>query len=84
MTNHENFSFYPLKRGGFQSQFFGKFKNINGTWLRWCDADRNVIKTGDEIAAEKNLEISQKDAQIKQALLLAIEMGLKFKFGDEY
>ncbi|GGA14577.1 hypothetical protein CYANOKiyG1_28220 [Okeania sp. KiyG1] len=62
----------------------GRFENINGTWLRWCDADGNVIQTGDEIAVEKNLELSQKDAQIKQALLLAIEMGLKFKFGDEY
>ena len=69
----------------------GVFENVNGTWLRWCDESGNVIKTGDEIAAEKNLEISQKDAeisqkdaQIKQALLLAIEMGLKLKFGDEY
>nr|WP_293094587.1 Uma2 family endonuclease [Okeania sp. SIO2F4] len=62
----------------------GRFENINGTWLRWCDADGNVIKTGDEIAVEKDAEISQKDAQIKQALLLAIEMGLKLKFGDEY
>ena len=76
----------------------GVFENVNGTWLRWCDADGNVIKTGDEIAVEKNLEISLKDAQIsqkdaeislkdtqiKQGLLLAIEMGLKLKFGDEY
>ncbi|NEO56097.1 MAG: Uma2 family endonuclease [Okeania sp. SIO3B5] len=62
----------------------GRFENINGTWLRWCDADGNVIQTGDEIAVEKNLELSQKDAQIKQALLLAIEMGFKLKFGDEY
>ncbi len=97
----------------------GVFENLHGTWLRWCDESGNVIKTGDEIAAEKNLEISQKDAeisqkdaeisqkdaeisqkdteisqkdteisqkdvQIKQALLLAIEMGLKLKFGDEY
>ncbi|NEP07694.1 MAG: hypothetical protein F6K25_15065 [Okeania sp. SIO2G4] len=76
----------------------GVFENLNGAWLRWCDELGNVIKTGDEIAAEKNLEISQKDTQIsqkdaeisqkdvqiKQALLLAIEMGLKLKFGDEY
>ncbi|NES01944.1 MAG: hypothetical protein F6K22_03320 [Okeania sp. SIO2F4] len=97
----------------------GVFENLNGTWLRWCDESGNIIKTGDEIAAEKNLEISQKDTQIsqkdaeisqkntqisqkdaeisqkntqisqkdvqiKQALLLAIEMGLKLKFGDEY
>ncbi len=85
----------------------GVFENVNDTWLRWCDADGNVIKTGDELAAEKNvkisqknaeisqkdveisqnlLEISQKDAeisQLKQALLLAIEMGLRLKFGDE-
>ncbi|NEP06636.1 MAG: Uma2 family endonuclease [Okeania sp. SIO4D6] len=62
----------------------GKFENINGAWLRWCNVGGNVIQTGDEIAAEKNAEISQKDAQIKQALLLAIEMGLKLKFGDEF
>ncbi|NES78293.1 MULTISPECIES: hypothetical protein [unclassified Okeania] len=76
----------------------GVFENLSGTWLSWCNADGNVIKTGDELAAEKNLQISQKDAeisqkdaeifqkdiQIKQALLLAIEMGLKLKFGDEY
>ncbi|MDY7004438.1 MAG: Uma2 family endonuclease [Cyanobacteriota bacterium] len=83
----------------------GTFENLNGTWLRWYNVDGNVIKTGDEIAAEKNAEISQKDveisqkdveisqkdaeisqkdAQIKQALLLAIEMGLKLKFGDEF
>ena len=90
----------------------GVFENLNRTWLRWCDADGNVIKTGDEVTAEKNLEISlkdteifqkdaqisqkdaeisqkdaqisQKDAQMKQVLLLAIEVGLKSKFGDEY
>ena len=90
----------------------GVFENLHGTWLRWCDQSGNVIKTGDEIAAEKNLEISQKaieisekdteisqkaieisqkdaeisqkDILIKQALLLAVEVGLKFKFGDEY
>ncbi|NET15563.1 MAG: Uma2 family endonuclease [Okeania sp. SIO1H6] len=82
----------------------GVFENLSGTWLRWCDADENVIKTGDELAAEKNYEISQKDTQIsqkdaeisqkdaeifqkdtqiKQGLLLAIEMGLKLRFGDE-
>ena len=62
----------------------GVFEGFHGTWLRWCDKSGNLIKTGDEIAAEKNLEISQKDAQIKKALLLAIEMGLKPKFSDEY
>ncbi|NEN93913.1 MAG: Uma2 family endonuclease, partial [Okeania sp. SIO3H1] len=76
----------------------GVFENLNGTWLLWCNESGNVIKTGDELAAEKNLQISQKDAeisqkdveisqkdvQIKQALLLAIEMGLKLKFRDEY
>ncbi|MCL2933746.1 MAG: Uma2 family endonuclease [Trichodesmium sp. MAG_R03] len=90
----------------------GVFENLNSTWLRWCDQSGNVIKKGDEIAAEKNLEISQKaieisekdteisqkdieisqkdaeisekDIQIKQALLLAVEVGLKFKFSDEY
>ncbi|MDY7007595.1 MAG: hypothetical protein SWX82_27590 [Cyanobacteriota bacterium] len=38
MTNHENFSFYPLKRGGFKPQFFGnlvsnaKNKLIDKIW----------------------------------------------------
>ncbi|NER07631.1 MAG: hypothetical protein F6K17_36245 [Okeania sp. SIO3C4] len=33
--------------------------------------------------SQKDAEIFQKDAQIKQGLLLGIEMGLKFRFGDE-
>ena len=33
---------------------------------------------------QKNAEISQNDAKIKQLLLLAIEMGLKLKFCDEF
>ena len=98
----------------------GVFENINGTWLRWCYADGNVIKRGDELAAERDAQISEVNAQlkhkisgdviktrdeilaekdkvlaekaaqiseinagIKQALLLAIDMGLKFRFGDE-
>ncbi|NET25880.1 Uma2 family endonuclease [Okeania sp. SIO1I7] len=103
-------SYIPKNDAGFPdvnlglTLWSGTFENINGTWLRWCNVDGNVIKTGDEIAAEKNAEISQKDveisqkdaeisqkdaeisqknAEIKQALLLAIEMGLKLKFGDE-
>ncbi|NEP82186.1 MAG: Uma2 family endonuclease [Okeania sp. SIO3B3] len=61
----------------------GVFENLNSTWLRWCDVDGNVIKTGDELAVEKDAQISQKDAQIKRVLLLAIDMGLKLKFADE-
>ncbi len=68
----------------------GVFENLNGTQLRWYDESVNLIKTRDELAIEKNAEISQKDseishkdAQIKEALLLAIEMGLKLKFGNE-
>lgn len=33
--------------------------------------------------AAKQLSAIEKNAQIKQALLLTIEMGLKFKFSDE-
>ncbi|NER07630.1 MAG: Uma2 family endonuclease, partial [Okeania sp. SIO3C4] len=44
----------------------GVFENVNDTWLRWCDESGNVIKTGDEITAEKDAEISQKDTQISQ------------------
>jgi len=68
----------------------GSFENANYTWLRWCYADGTVVPTGDELAAQKNAEISQKDAefleqsaQLKQMSLLAIEMGLKLKFPEE-
>jgi len=54
----------------------GSFENSNYTWLRWCYADGTVVPTGDELAA-------QKDAQLKQMSLLAIEMGLKLKFPEE-
>ena len=61
----------------------GSFENANYTWLRWCYADGSVVPTGDELAAQKNAEISQKEAQLKQMSLLAIEMGLKLKFPEE-
>jgi Uma2 family endonuclease len=68
----------------------GSFENSNYTWLRWCYADGTVVPTGDELAVQKNAEISQKDAkiseqdaQLKQMSLMAIEMGLKLKFPEE-
>jgi len=68
----------------------GSFEKSNLTWLRWCYPDGNVIPTGDELAAQKNAEISLKNTQLaeeknrtKQALLFGIEMGLKYKFGDD-
>ncbi|NEP79817.1 MAG: hypothetical protein F6K39_17570, partial [Okeania sp. SIO3B3] len=45
--------------------------------------DAEISQKDTEIS-QKDAEISQKDAEIKQALLLAIEMGLKLKFGDEF
>ncbi|MGL5058983.1 MAG: Uma2 family endonuclease [Microcoleus sp.] len=74
----------------------GEFENVNGTWLRWCYASGNPIPTGDELALQKDAQLSYKDAQLsetqallteeqmrtKQAFLLAIELGLKLKFGE--
>jgi len=89
----------------------GSFEGINATWLRWCYPNGEVIPTGDELAAikdaelsqkntqlsqkdaelsqkntqlsQKDTQLSQKDAQIRQALLLAIKLGLNMKFGAE-
>ncbi len=74
----------------------GEFENINSTWLRWCYPNGTPIPTGDEIVAQRETELSQTQAQLsqtqaqiteektrtKQALLLAIELGLKLKFSD--
>ncbi len=92
----KNDAFFPEVNLGL-TLWTGSFEKSNLTWLRWCYADGNLIPTGDELAAQKNAElslknteISQKDAQLaeeknrsKQALLFGIEMGLRFKFGDE-
>ncbi len=106
----KNDAFFPEVNLGL-TLWTGSFEKSNLTWLRWCYADGNLIPTGDELAAQKNAEISlknteislkdaeisqkdaalsQKDAQLaeernqrKQELLFGIEMGLRFKFGDE-
>ncbi|MDY6802796.1 MAG: Uma2 family endonuclease [Cyanobacteriota bacterium] len=99
----KNDAFFPEVNLGL-TLWTGSFEKSNLTWLRWCYADGNLIPTGDELAAQKNAELSfkntelslkdaeiyRKDAQLaeeknrrKQALLFGIEMGLKFKFGDE-
>jgi Uma2 family endonuclease len=68
----------------------GEFENVAGTWLRWCYPSGDPIPTGDELAAQKDAQLSQKDAQLleeqartKRALIQAIELGLRLKFGDE-
>jgi len=74
----KNNAFFPDLNLGL-TLWNGVFENANDTWLRWCDESGNLIKTGDEITAEKDAEISQ----LKRTLLLSMEMGLKFRFGDE-
>jgi Uma2 family endonuclease len=37
----------------------GIFESANGTWLRWCDAEGNVIATVEELAARLTLTQSQ-------------------------
>lgn len=60
----------------------GEFEQTPGTWLRWCYENGTPIPTGDEIVAQKNAELSQTERQLKQALILAIELGLKLKFAE--
>ena len=67
----------------------GEFENVNSTWLRWCYPNGSPIPTGDELVAQRDAQLSQAQAQLteeqtrtKQALLLAIELGLKLKFSD--
>ena len=68
----------------------GEFENVGGTWLRWCYDSGDPIPTGDELATQKDAQLSQKDAQLleeqgrtKQAFIQAIELGLRLKFPDE-
>ena len=68
----------------------GEFENVNGTWLRWCYASGDPIPTGDELAAQKDAQLSQKNAQLleeqartKRAFIQMIELGLRLKFGEE-
>jgi Uma2 family endonuclease len=44
----------------------GEFENVRGTWLRWCYASGDPIPTGDELATQKDAQLSQKDAQLSQ------------------
>jgi len=67
----------------------GEFENVAGTWLRWCYPSGEPIPTGDELARQKDAQLSQKDAQLleeqartKQAFIQMIELGLRLKFGE--
>ena len=70
--------------------WLGEFEGRQDTWLRWCDADGNVLPTGDERAetAEKRAETAeqqienerqQKEEALSRAEILAEklrEMGI--------
>jgi len=71
----------------------GVFENVNYTWLRWCDAEGNVIPTVEELAirlsqarlqlTETQAELTAAQNQTKQALLQGIQLGLQLKFGSQ-
>lgn len=71
----------------------GVFENVNYTWLRWCDAEGNVIPTVEELAirlsqarlqlTETQTELTAAQNQTKQALLQGIQLGLQLKFGSQ-
>jgi Uma2 family endonuclease len=44
----------------------GEFEKVTGTWLRWCYPSGAPIPTGDELARQKDAQLSQKDAQLSQ------------------
>ncbi|TAE94334.1 MAG: Uma2 family endonuclease, partial [Oscillatoriales cyanobacterium] len=70
----------------------GVFESVNDTWLRWCDAEGNVIATVEELAASlsqtqsqltvSQLQLTESQNQTKQALLQGIQLGLQLKFGS--
>ncbi|CBN57262.1 MULTISPECIES: Uma2 family endonuclease [Kamptonema] len=70
----------------------GVFESVNDTWLRWCDAEGNVIPTVEELAArlsqtqsqlsQTQSELTAAQNQTKQALLQGIQLGLQLKFGS--
>ncbi|MCC3414500.1 MULTISPECIES: Uma2 family endonuclease [unclassified Microcoleus] len=70
----------------------GVFESVNDTWLRWCDAEGNVIPNVEELAArlsqtqsqltESQLQLTASQNQTKQALLQGIQLGLQLKFGS--
>jgi Uma2 family endonuclease len=63
----------------------GVFETINDTWLRWCDAEGNIIPTVEELAArliQTQSQLIDSQNQTKQALLQGIQLGLQLKFGD--
>jgi Uma2 family endonuclease len=64
----------------------GVFESINDTWLRWCDAEGNVIPTVEELAAklsQTQVELRASQNQTKHALLQGIQLGLQLKFGSQ-
>jgi len=63
----------------------GIFESINDTWLRWCDAEGNIIPTVEELTArliQTQSQLIDSQNQTKQALLQGIQLGLQLKFGD--
>ena len=85
-------SWFPLVGLGL-TLWQGIFEGANGTWLRWCDAEGNVIPTVEELAARLSLtqseltetksQLSIAQNQTKQALLQGIQIGLQLKFGSQ-
>ncbi|OCR00282.1 hypothetical protein BCD67_25085 [Oscillatoriales cyanobacterium USR001] len=47
----------------------GIFETVNDTWLRWCDAEGNVIPTVEELAirlSQTKLQLTESEAQLSQ------------------
>jgi Uma2 family endonuclease len=44
----------------------GEFEGVEETWLRWCDANGEIIPTGEERAAELAQDLQQRDDRIRQ------------------
>jgi Uma2 family endonuclease len=59
-------SFLPLVQLGF-TLWEGEYQDMSALWLRWCDADGNLLLTGAE-RAERETERADREAERSRAL----------------
>jgi Uma2 family endonuclease len=57
----------------------GKFEGLEDVWLRWCDANGEIIPTGEERAAQLAKQVQQADERVRQAdeRIAALEAELR-------
>ncbi|MEG4799501.1 Uma2 family endonuclease [Microcoleus sp. ARI1-B5] len=64
-------TWFPLASLGL-TLWSGVFESVNDTWLRWCDAEGNVIPTVEELAArlsQTQSQLTESEVQLSQTQL---------------